>query len=117
MATKCTLKQVLRAVKRQKGCVSRVAADLGICPDTMYSYMHRWSSVREAIQAWRRDTAYLAEGSLRDAVEAGEAWATQFALRTQGKDLGYGDQSKVEVDMPDLPQALLAALARMPDED
>ena len=95
---KYTLDEVLDAVCIERGCVSRIAARLEIAPKTMYRYMERWSSVRESVAAWRLDTAYLAEGSLRDAVVAGDPWAVQFVLRTQGRELGYGDQSTVEVE-------------------
>lgn len=95
---KCTLEEVLEAVAAESGCVSRIAARLKVDPTTMYRYMQNWVSVKEAVNAWRLDTAYLAEGSLRDAVIAGDPWAVQFVLKTQGKDLGYGDQSKVELE-------------------
>jgi len=114
MKTKRTREEVLSAVAAEKGCVSRIAVRLKVDPGTMYNYMERWSSVSDAVKAWRLDTAYLAEGSLRDAVISGDPWAVQFVLRTQGRELGYGDQAKLEVDakISSLPDEYIAALER-----
>ena len=119
---KYTLDEVLDAVCIESGCVSRIAARLEIAPKTMYRYMERWSSVADAVKAWRLDTAYLAEGSLRDAVVAGDPWAVQFVLRTQGRELGYGDQSTVEVEAThavsdDVLDAITGALTRGYSDD
>jgi len=115
MKTKRTREEVLSAVAAESGCVSRIAVRLKVDPGTMYNYMERWSSVADAVKAWRLDTAYLAEGSLRDKVIAGEAWAVQFVLRTQGRPLGYGEETKIEIDATHsvaLPDDYIAAIER-----
>ena len=90
-----TPKQVADTLNETRGMVFLAAKKLGCSDDTIYNYAKRYKAVGDALRQQRGQFVDMAELKLWNAVNEGEAWAVQFALRTLGKDRGYVERSEV----------------------
>ena len=93
--TKLTAESVTAAIRDMNGNVSAVAKRLGVCRQTVYTYIDRHPSVKDVLAESRETMLDNAESSLYRAVLAGEAWAVCFFLKTQGKRRGYVERQEV----------------------
>jgi hypothetical protein len=91
-----TAAQVTEALNECNGLIFLAAARLGCTTMTVRNYAHRYASVRDAIEEKKGRRLDVAEAKLDAAVLAGEPWAIQFLLRTQGRDRGYGESHQHE---------------------
>jgi hypothetical protein len=89
-----TPEQMVAALRETKGLIYLAAKRLGCHPHTVSNYAKRYPEVRDAITAQRGEMVDAGESSLYRAVLAGEAWAVQFLLKTQGKDRGYVERTE-----------------------
>jgi hypothetical protein len=100
--------EFIAALVKHRGLVYRAAADIGCCPDTIYDRAKKSDAVAKTIKHQRAGVVDLAENQLINALEAGEPWAVQLALKTIGKDRGYVERTEQEVTGKDgKPVALL----------
>ena len=90
-----TPKQVADTLTETRGMVILAAKKLGCSDDTIYNYAKRYKVVGDALRQQRGQFVDMAELKLWNAVNEGEAWAVQFALRTLGKERGYVERSEV----------------------
>ena len=90
-----TPKQVADTLAETRGMVFLAAKKLGCSDDTIYNYAKRYKVVGDALRQQRGQFVDMAELKLWNAVNEGEAWAVQFALRTLGKERGYVERSEV----------------------
>jgi len=90
-----TPKQVADTLNETRGMVFLAAKKLGCSDDTIYNYAKRYKAVGDALRQQRGQFVDMAELKLWNAVNEGEAWAVQFALRTLGKERGYVERSEV----------------------
>ena len=67
------------------------ARRLGCDPNTIINYYKRYYAVEQAKHDARGELLDVAEVKLWQAVQQGEHWAITFALRTVGRDRGYGE--------------------------
>jgi hypothetical protein len=88
---KFTTQQVIAALHATRGLVFLAAQLLHCTPETVQHYCQRHPSVEAAKQAARGTILDVAEEKLFLAVARGEPWAVTFALRTVGRQRGYGD--------------------------
>jgi hypothetical protein len=95
MSTKLTAKAVTAAIRDMNGNISAVARRLGVCRQTVYSYIERHPSVKDVLTEARETMIDNAESALYRAVLNGEAWAVCFFLKTQGKSRGYVERQEV----------------------
>jgi hypothetical protein len=86
-----TQQQVIEALRAVRGMVYLAARHLQCDPDTIMRYCARYPAVEQAKHDARGELLDVAEVKLWQAVQAGEHWAICFALRTVGKDRGYGE--------------------------
>jgi hypothetical protein len=86
-----TAQQVIDALKATRGMVYLTARRLGCDPDTVMRYCKRYPTVEQAKHEARGELLDVAEVKLWQAVQQGEHWAITFALRTVGRDRGYGE--------------------------
>ena len=93
-----TPQQVADALNETRGMVFLAAKKLGCSDDTIYNYAKRYKAVGDALRQQRGQFVDMAELKLWNAVNEGEAWAVQFALRTLGKERGYVERSEVTHD-------------------
>jgi hypothetical protein len=91
-----TAAQVIAALKQCSGLIFRAADRLNCTSHTIINYANRYPSIRTAIDERRGRRVDIGEAKLDAAVLAGEPWAIQFLLRTQGKHRGYGDSQQHE---------------------
>jgi hypothetical protein len=84
-------RQVIDALVATKGMVSYAAKRLQCDIDTVLNYCNRYPTVDAARHAARTELLDLAELKLWAAIQNGEGWAVQFALRSIGRDRGYGE--------------------------
>lgn len=95
MSTKLTAEAVTAAIRDMNGNISAVARRLGVCRQTVYSYIERHPSVKDVLAEARETMIDNAESALYRAVLNGEAWAVCFFLKTQGKSRGYVERQEV----------------------
>ena len=84
-------RQVIDALHETKGMVSYAAQRLQCDIDTVLNYCKRYPAVEAARYEARTELLDLAELKLWAAIQHGEGWAVQFALRSIGRDRGYGE--------------------------
>jgi hypothetical protein len=86
-----TAAQVIAALQATRGMVYLAARHLGCDPETVMNYCRRYPTVEQAKHDARGELLDVAEVKLWQAVQAGEHWAITFALRTVGRERGYGE--------------------------
>lgn len=85
-----TLEHVVTALHHAHGIVAGAAKRLGCDRRTIYKYRDRHPEiVTAAIREGRETMCDLTELKLFSAVNAGQAWAICFYLKTQAKHRGY----------------------------
>lgn len=92
-----TVQQVIDAINSTHGMVYLAAKALGCSHNTVYKYAKRHPTIQQAIDANRGRMLDTAESKLEAAIETGESWAVQFALRTLGKNRGYVERRQQEI--------------------
>lgn len=118
---KFTTKQVIQAITDAKGMLSAAARKLGCDYSTLWNYSKRFPAVQESIDNQREAVTDMAELKLFKAINAGEAWAVCFYLKTQGKKRGYverhehtgKDGNPLEVEEVDAKSTLISKLNSM----
>jgi hypothetical protein len=80
---------IIAAIDRTHGGVYLAADQLGCHSRTILRRAKRVQAVADAIAKYRERRSDIAEMKLESALIAGESWAIQFQLRTQGRDRGY----------------------------
>jgi hypothetical protein len=83
--------QVITALQACRGMVYVAAKHLQCDPETIMNYCKRYPAVEQAKHDARGELLDVAELKLWAAVQRGENWAITFALRTVGRDRGYGE--------------------------
>jgi hypothetical protein len=86
-----TATQVADALRSTRGMTYLAAKRLGCDPNTIMAYCRRYPTVEQAKQDARGELLDVAEVKLWQAVQAGEHWAVTFALRTLGRERGFGE--------------------------
>jgi hypothetical protein len=92
---------IVTALRDAKGMVYLAARNLGCSPDTIYERRKTVPVVGDVITECRGVVIDTAEQKLWEAIEKGEPWAIQMALKTIGKKRGYVE--KQELDVTGLP--------------
>ena len=82
MSTKLTAEAVTTAIRNTNGDISAVAKRLGVCPQTVYSYIDRNPSVKDVLADARKTMLANAESALCRAVFKGDAEAVLSFLKT-----------------------------------
>lgn len=105
------------------GIPAIAAAALGCSRPTIYAYIERYQSVRDAWQTSKETTKDIAEGKLF-ALFTDKAWkehkdyfpALRFYLRTIARDRGYGDRVRYDVIDESKMEAFVNELSKIIDE-
>ena len=99
---KVTKDQLLEAIRKAGGQTTGICEMLDITRPTLARYLKRWQDAREAVDFAKTRLIDRAEYQLAAAVERGEAWAVQLALKgsKRGRDRGYGDNVDVNDNQP-----------------
>jgi len=86
--------EILGALRETQGAPYLAAERLGCHANTIYYRAKQNPEIWETVYKFRGRMIDTAELQLLSAVQRGEPWAVQFALRTIGKDRGYFERSE-----------------------
>lgn len=92
------VEEVERALIDTAGIVSLAANKLQCHRLTVNEYMDKYPHLRLIRAQGKTDVVDIAEGHFIAAVRSGKQWAVERALRTAGKDRGYGDTLEITGD-------------------
>lgn len=92
-----TCQNIIDALEETKGMVYLAADVLGCSHTTVYNYIKRHPSVKEAYDRHSGRMTDKTEQKLFSAIEEGKPWAITFYLGTKGKDRGYTRKEEREV--------------------
>ena len=105
-----TAKQVIEALTITRGMVYMAAEKLGCDPKTVYNYIDRYESVKEALDGANGRALDKSETALMKQIEKGNIIAIKYHLSTKGKHRGY--TAEVEVDVT---HRLDSGIAQVPE--
>lgn len=86
--------QVAEALRQTRGMVYLAAEVLQCHHSTVYDYIERHPSVKDASQFESGKMLDAAELKLAEAIMDGQAWAVCFYLKTKGKERGYVERTE-----------------------
>jgi len=90
-----TDEEIIEALKRTKGIISRAAKLLGCDSTTVRLRVQKTPEIR-AVQVEMRELLIdEAEGGLGEAVDNKESWAILHVTKTLGRNRGYSEKSEV----------------------
>lgn len=95
MANRYTAEQVAQALKDANGIVRYAAQRLGCSRLTVYNYMKKYASVKQAHEDARENQIDYVEGKLLEQINSGNITAIIFYLKTQAKHRGYTERQEV----------------------
>jgi len=84
-----TADDVIAAIHKNNGYVSKIAADLQVSTSTVYNYRDRWVTVAQAWADVREKRHDFVESKLDKAINGGNITAIIFYLKTQCKNRGW----------------------------
>jgi hypothetical protein len=94
MSVNRTIEQYEAALRRHRGLQAYAARDLGVTQQAVSDRIRRSPRLQQAVAESREIRLDTAEYKLDQAIEAGEAWAICFFLKTQGKSRGYVERQE-----------------------
>lgn len=94
MTVSHTVEEYALALRESKGLVTHAAKRLGVTHEAMRQRLLRSPTLQQVRAEAREALVDIAESSLFRQIEAGEAWAVCFFLKTQAKDRGYVERSE-----------------------
>jgi hypothetical protein len=86
--------EVAAALANAKGMISVAARMLGVSQEAVRQRIKRSPTLQQVISDAREATTDVAELRLYERIQAGEAWAVCFYLKTQAKDRGYVERTE-----------------------
>ena len=93
-----TAAQVAKALTEAKGFVTTAAKRLGCARITVYSYIKKYATVRQARDDAREEFKDFAEGKLWSAINNDNLTAIIFYLKCQAKDRGYVERVEIQAE-------------------
>lgn len=106
-------KLVATTLRSTRGMVSVAAARLGVTRQAIYNWVNKSDTVKEAMTDSREAMTDTAELKLFEAIAAGEQWAINLYLRTQGRHRGYVETTNVNHS----GSLTVEAIAKLSDEE
>lgn len=98
MAERYTATQVAQALAETKGMVYLAAKRLGCSHTTVYNYIEKYATVKDAWDSANGEMGDITELKLYQAVQDGQPWAVAFYLKTKGKSRGYTERMEVMLE-------------------
>jgi predicted RNA binding protein with dsRBD fold (UPF0201 family) len=94
MTVSHTVEEYALALRESRGLVTHAAKRLGVTHEAMRQRLLRSPTLQQVRAEAREALIDIAESSLFTQIEAGEAWAVCFFLKTQAKDRGYVERTE-----------------------
>ena len=107
MAHKITKEQLLQAIEGSQGLVSKIQrkleAILGekISWDTTEKWIHKWEDTETAVKNEKESMLDIAENNIYKEMVNGDTATSKWYLRMKGKERGYEDTAKLQLDGTD----------------
>ena len=107
MAHKITKEQLLQAIEGSQGLVSKIQRKLEaaigekICWDTVDKLVHKWEETETAVKAEKEAMLDIAENNIFKEMVNGDTATSKWYLRMKGKERGYEDTAKLQLDGTD----------------
>ena len=107
MAFKITKEQLLQAIEGSQGLVSKIQrkleAILGekISWDTTEKWIHKWEETETAVKNEKESMLDIAENNIFKEMVNGDTATSKWYLRMKGKERGYEDTAKLQLDGTD----------------
>jgi hypothetical protein len=118
---KLTHEQIVAALRANAGMISRAARKLHVSNEALRSRIRKSERLQEERDQIRLEFIDLAEDNLvrvlQDPKHKDNFRASEFVLRTIGRDLGYGDQVDLNVGAGEKRVIVLPAKAALPGDD
>lgn len=92
---KVTAQQVSDALTKSHGLVSVAARSLGVSRATIYKYIKKYPTIKQAHDDAADAMTDTAESALFEKILAGDLQAIIFYLRTMGKGRGYTERQEI----------------------
>jgi len=90
-----TIDQMIAALTATKGMIAPAAKSLGMTRTALHDRVAVTPALQSVVHDERESMTDTAELALHRAIVNGEAWATCFYLKTQGKSRGYVERQEV----------------------
>ena len=95
MAEKYNAQQMIDAIQDAKGILTVAARKLGCSRTTVYRYMERYSTIKDAYQEANESNIDFVETKLMEQINKGNITAIIFFLKTKAKHRGYVERQEV----------------------
>jgi len=92
---KFTAQQMITAIEKANGNLSVAAEYLGCTRKTVYRYVNKFSTVKDALEDSRETSVDFVENKLMKAIKDGNITAMIFFLKTQGKHRGWVERQEI----------------------
>lgn len=99
-------KLFLKAFERTAGNISQSCKAINIDRGTYYNWIGRNQKFAREVEAVKQSLVDLTESKLMELINEKNPTAIIFYLKTQGKDRGYIEQSKVEMEISEIKPIL-----------
>ena len=120
--TKCTLDDDLVAIEGSYGDKTAIGKRLGVCRQTVTSYLKRWASADKAYQEELEGVLDMAESLVAGNIKLGlgkqqeelapvDSSDARWILRMKGRQRGYAETQRHEIE--DVDRAIERELARV----
>lgn len=107
MAHKITKEQMLEAIQGSQGLVSKIQRKLEtilgekISWDTTEKWIHKWEDAETAVKNEKEAMLDIAENNIFKEMVNGDTATSKWYLRMKGKERGYEDTAKLQLDGTD----------------
>ena len=92
-----TAAEMITAIEKAQGFVSKAAELCGVSRQTFYKYLKKYATVKQALEDIREKRHDFVELKLMKAIEQGNMTAIIFYLKTQCKHRGYVERIQQEI--------------------
>jgi hypothetical protein len=89
-----TAAQMIAAIEKARGFVTKAADILGVSRQTFYVYLKRYPTVQDTLENTREKRHEWVESKLMQQIDNDNLTAIIFYLKTQGKHLGYVERQE-----------------------
>lgn len=102
-----TKEQLLQAIEGSQGLVSKIQRKLEaaigekICWDTVDKLVHKWEETETAVKNEKESMLDIAENNIFKEMVNGDTATSKWYLRMKGKERGYEDTAKLQLDGTD----------------
>lgn len=90
-----TAKEVIVAIEKSRGYVTKAADILGVSRQSLYRYLKKFPTAQTALDDTREKRHEWVENKLIQQIDANVLTAIIFYLKTQGKHLGYVERQEI----------------------